>query len=46
MTERELIEQELAWAREVLKPYRDIPLTPEQERSLSLWSDDSPANVA
>jgi hypothetical protein len=30
-------QRDLAWAREALAPFRDIPLTPEQERGLVLW---------
>lgn len=32
-------QRDLAWAREALAPFRDIPLTPEQERGLVLWEN-------
>lgn len=32
--------RDLAWAREALAPFRDIPFTPHQERGLVLWTQD------
>ena len=32
----------LEWARRELAPYREVPLTPEQERGLALWGKIAP----
>lgn len=40
--EDERWERDLAWAREALAPFRDIPLTPEQQRGLVLWLTPGP----
>lgn len=39
-------ESDLAWAKEALAPFRDIPLTPEQERALVLWTQGPQPAVA